>query len=180
MKKNIFLCLFSFWAIVSVAQTTQKGTVRELNSGKKPVAGVQIIFFKANPTDTDGEGKFQTAFSGKKDGDLIIYDKIYKKGYEIVNEKALQTAKLSTGNLLDIILCKAGVISQKKVEYYDISVKAITAGHERRIRQLKMQLADAKIAEEEFLKEQSKLTEEKANALKYANTLAEKFSITNF
>ncbi len=178
MRYLLHLTLSLFY-ISSLAQTPQTGWVTSLNSNKTPLAGVQITFYGAADKTTDIAGNFKLTFRGKSLGDLIVYEEIYKKGYEIVNIKELQTAKLSKQKL-KIILCKAGLIAQKQVEYYNISVKAITAGHERQIKELKKQLDASKIAEEQFVMQQRKLMEEKEAAIKYANELAEQFARTNF
>ncbi|MEA2041034.1 MAG: tetratricopeptide repeat protein [Bacteroidota bacterium] len=178
MKQTLLIALLIANA-VTFAQTTQKGWVTKLNSGKKAVAGVQVIFYGAPPTDTDGEGNFNLKFKTKKPGDLIVYDKIYKKAYEIVNEKELRTAKLSNYKL-KIVLAAAGTVAQLKAEYYDISIAALTAGHDRQINKLKKQLGESKINEEKFVGEQRRLQEELENAKKHADELAEQFARTNF
>jgi tetratricopeptide (TPR) repeat protein len=177
--KKVLLMVLLLSTFLLHAQTTQKGIVVELNSGKNPVAGVEIIFFEAQPTTTDNIGAFSLNFSKKQTGDKITYKTIFKKGYEIVNEKEVQTARLA-GDKLKIILCIQGIIAQKKAEYYDISIKAITAGHDIQIQKLNKLLDEAKINEEYFILETRKLQDEMANAQKYADELAEKFARTNF
>lgn len=128
--------VLSFWAAILSAQSPtaiQSGMVLEHNSGKKPLAGVQIIFSGALPASSDQQGNFRLVFSGKKVGDLIFYKEITKKGYELVNEKELQILKIgNTENLgKDIILAKAGVLDAAKKQYYDISDRALLAGFNR-------------------------------------------------
>ncbi len=173
---TLFLMLFGLSA---ATQTTQKGWATQLNSNKNPVAGVEIIFYGAGTTTSGSDGNFALLFKQKKPGDLIVYDQIYKKGYELVNEKELQTAKLSQHEL-KIILATVGTVAQLQAKYYDISIKALTAGHDRKIRQLKKRLGQAQINEEKFVAEKRKLNEELENAKKTANELAEQFARTNF
>ena len=57
---GVFALIGSFAA---EAQTTQKGVVKEFNSGGSPVAGVQIAAMGAAATDSDGDGRFVLEFS---------------------------------------------------------------------------------------------------------------------
>ena len=171
MKKTLTTILVLLISMLSQAQTKQTGWVTELNSNKTALPGVQVTFYGASPTKSMNDGKFNLNFREKKLGDVITYNDIYKKGYEIVNQKELQTAKLSKTNL-KIILAVARKITHLKAQYYDISIKALTAGHDRKIRQLKKQLGENS---EKFAIEKRKLKEELENAKEHAHKLAEQF-----
>lgn len=72
--KSIFYSLI-FWSAIGnlSAQVIQIGMVREQNSGGKPIAGVQVNFQDAVPTNSDDGGWFRLAFRGKKAGDVIFF-----------------------------------------------------------------------------------------------------------
>ena len=119
--KNIFLLigLMSFTAIGHAQTLVQNGLVREQNSGKKPVAGAQVIFEGAVPASSDLSGKFRLVFGGKKPGQFVFLSDVRKAGYELVNNKEVEQIKLSNTEQLgtDIILAKAGVLAvAKRVE----------------------------------------------------------------
>ena len=80
----------------------QKGQVREQNSGKKGIPGVQIIFKDAIATVSDGAGYFLLVFQNKKPGQLIFKKQIYKDGYELVNEKDFDIVKISDTDSLGV------------------------------------------------------------------------------
>lgn len=79
----ICLCggmLFSFVE----AQVVQRGVVLEMNSGNRPLAGVEIRATGAAPSDSDQEGQFVLSFVSSFPGDPLLLDGIYKKGFEII------------------------------------------------------------------------------------------------
>lgn len=116
---GIFALIGSFAA---EAQTTQKGVVKEFNSGGSPVAGVQIAAMGAAATDSDGDGRFVLEFSSMSPGTLISLPEIYKKGYEVVNADAFNGWILSEKKDMNIVLAKAGVIEEARNRYYEVAV----------------------------------------------------------
>ena len=103
------------------AQTRQQGHVREFNSGKSPLAGVQVTAYGAAATDTDGSGEFFLDFSSYSPGRAISSPDVYKRGYEVVNSDLLDGWILSTSRPMDIVMAKRGVIDDAKTRYYDIA-----------------------------------------------------------
>jgi tetratricopeptide (TPR) repeat protein len=104
------------------AQTNliQNGCVRELNSGKKPVPEVLIIYSNAAPATSDQAGKFQLNFTDKKANDWAFRADIARKGFELVNEKELDHLKLSQNNAplnTDIIVAKIGTIGDAQRQF---------------------------------------------------------------
>ena len=95
----IAVCLF-LSGQRSAAQVTQKGLVREFNKNKRPLEGVSVQFFKATSTESDREGKFTLTFERSKEiGKAISLMEVKKNGYELVNEKELQSVRLSSNNI---------------------------------------------------------------------------------
>ena len=183
--KNICISIILALTTVSLfAQTAliQSGLVREQNSGKKPVADVQIIFSQAVPATSDQGGKFRLAFAGKKAGDLAFMTEITKKGYELVNDKELEHVKLSSTEQLgtDIIVAKAGVLDSAKKEYYAISDKALKAGFEKQKALLKGELAKAQLSEKQYQDQFEALQKQYDNQTKELDNLSKKFAKVNF
>ena len=183
--KNICISIILALTTVSLfAQTAliQSGLVREQNSGKKPVADVQIIFSQAAPATSDQAGKFRLVFAGKKAGDLAFMTEIAKKGYELVNYKDLEHVKLSNSDQLgtDIIVAKAGVLEAAKKDYYAISDKALKAGFEKQKAILRGALDKARLSEKQYQDQFEALQKQYENQRKELDNLSEKFAKVNF
>ena len=151
--KNLLLLLASLLFLTTLAAQTQTGLVREQNSQKQTIPGVQIIFEDAVPTTSDDNGLFRLVFEGRKAGDLIFMQEIKKSGYELVNEKDFEITKISNTTKLgvDIILAKAGVIDAAKKAYYDVSDEALIAGFDKEKRALRSQLQASQLDQQSYL-----------------------------
>lgn len=121
MKRTSLSFLLFIMMISASAQTRQLGHVREFNSGKSPLAGVQVTAYGAAATDTDGAGEFVLDFASYASGRAISSPDVYKRGYEVVNADALDGWILSTSRPMDIVMAKKGVIDDAKTKYYDIA-----------------------------------------------------------
>lgn len=113
MKHSVITYLFVLLAYSASGQI-QYGLVREINSGKKPLADVQVVFEGAVPTATATDGRFKLRFLDKKPGSLIFLEQIEKEGYELVNAKDLEVLTISADKQLmrDIILAKEAISMQ--------------------------------------------------------------------
>ena len=177
----IGVLLLSFqWTLSQV--TLQAGLVREINSNKRPLAGVQIVFMDAKSEVSDNEGQFQLAFQNKEAGDLIFSEKIYKAGYELVNEKDLELLKISSSpNLgVNIILAKEGTVNAAKKEYYNVSDAALRANFEKEKTKLLNQLRSAKRTQKEYVSDLKELQAQFDHQKSRLDALAEKFARINF
>lgn len=179
--KNILSILAAAIGFHLNAQTLV-GLVREQNSNKKPISGVQVIFKGAVPTISDDNGNFRLALNGKKPGDLIFYEVIQKTGYELVNDKELELLKVGNTNRLgvDIILAKTGTVDAAKKEYYQVSDKALRDGFARKKQELQQQIKNAKISQQQYLDKLEELQEQYDQQQRVLNELAEKFAKVNF
>jgi len=181
MKRFFFILTFLVFSSPSYA-LVQNGLVREQNSGKTAIGGVQIIFNDAVPTTSDDYGKFRLLFNTKKPGDFIFVNEITKNGYELVNKKELEILKTSNSDQLgqDIILAKAGKIEAAKKEYYNISDKALLSGFEKEKKSLQSQLQRLQISQTEYLDKFTTLQEQYDKQKQALDQLADKFARVNF
>jgi len=182
--KRVIVCILIIIVLISnniakAQRIEQQGWVTELNSGKKAIGGVEIDFDEAVPTTTDDDGKFVLTFGDKKIGDMIILNQIYKKGYEVVNIKELELAKLN-GEKIVVVMCKSGLIDKRRAEYYNISVKFITYSYKANLEKLKEQIKKSEISRENFLAKMQELNHRREMVMKNAEQLAAKFSRVNF
>jgi tetratricopeptide (TPR) repeat protein len=162
----------------------QLGQARLQNSGRSPVPGVQVIFADAVPTTTDNAGNFRLVFEGKKPGDLIFKERIYKAGYEVVNERELDAPRLMLSRTdrlaADIILAQSGQVELAKKKYYAISDQALTAGFEQQRKALRSALQAAQLGQDAFAKQLTDLQEQYEAQKSKLSALADKFARVNF
>jgi len=180
--KNVFLTVLLCVFCAPLFGQIQVGLVREQNSKRKPIPGVQVNFSGAVPTISDDNGHFRLVFQGKKPGDIIFINEIRKSGYELVNEKELKALKISENEKLvvDIILAKAGAVDAAKKAYYDVSDKALLAGFNRKKQELQEQLKNAEISQGEAWDRFKELQDQYDRQKQSLDELAEKFARVNF
>lgn len=182
--KTLFLSVAFLWLTfyAQAQKVVQNGQVRLQNSGKQGIPAVQLIFTDAVATTSDSLGNFSLAFQDKKAGDFIVYKRIYKEGFELVNEKELRELKISRTDRLftDIILSKAGEVEKAKKEYYQVSDAALRASYEKELKALRSRLQEAQITHENFVKEIEALQKRNEAQRRSLDALAEKFARVNF
>lgn len=124
MKKtfSVILSITIVSVVISYAQTRQQGSVKEFNSGNRPLSGVQLAVHGAAATDTDSDGRFVLDFISMNPGSRISMPDIYKKGYEVVNKDAFDGWILSENRQMDVVMAKVGVIEDARNMYYKIAV----------------------------------------------------------
>ena len=156
--------------------------VRMQNSGKKPLAGVQIKFESSVATTSDNAGKFSLVFQDKKAGDLVFMETIRKEGYELVNKKSFEYNKISHSDQLgtDIIMAEAGKLALAKREYYDISDKQLTATYSRQRKELEQKFTQKQLDNAQYAKASQALYEEYERQQKSLDDLASRFAEVNF
>jgi tetratricopeptide (TPR) repeat protein len=179
---KLILTIFIILNVLLAQAQVQKGTARLLSSGKKAVSGVQILYSDAKASESDANGVFRLVFAGKKPGDLIFLERVYKEGYEVVNTKELEISKISSSDYLqkDIVLAVAGTLEAAKKEYYNISSNSLTASFEKVKKTLKSQLQQIKLNQQQYLQKYEELEKQYENQKKNLAALAEKFARTNF
>ena len=117
---STLLLLAVILPLISQTTFTQNGLVREFNSSKKPVANTQILFSNAPLTTSNAAGKFRLVFADRKAGDWVFKAEIAQKGYELVNEKALESVRLCRDTMacFDVVVAKTGTIAAAQKAYY--------------------------------------------------------------
>jgi tetratricopeptide (TPR) repeat protein len=190
MKNILFSIAFVCVAFYAQAQKiVQNGQVRLQNSkyetGKTEyIGGVQIKFDGSVATTSDNAGKFSVLFLDKNVGDILSKERIYKEGYELVNEKELDFPNLTVKKAdrlgTDIIMAKKGTLEIAKKQYYNISDKELLAGFERQKKDIEKKYKAAKISQAEVAKKYEELEKNYILQRQNLDALAEKFAKTNF
>lgn len=144
---RIFQVLF---VVVSIgmemsAQVSQKGTVRIFNSGRSPLAGVQVMAYGAPATDTDSQGAFILEFSDCNPGMSIPLPEVYKKGYELVNSDVFDYWILSESRMMDMVMAETGVIEEARNRYYSISTRQYTEKNKALVEEINALYEEQKI-----------------------------------
>ena len=182
MRKGLFVFWMLFGTGLLTGQVVQYGHVREFNSNRKPLAGVQVLFKDAPAEISDDAGNFKLVFRNKAPNDPIEKEKVAKAGYEWVNEKDFELLRLSNNNELaaDVILARQGVIAQARAEYYDVSLAALQASLRAEVAALEQQLRQSAITNAAFKQEKEALEASFRIQETRLNGLAETFARTNF
>lgn len=160
----------------------QQGLTREINSNKRPLPGVFIKFFNAPSTASGDDGRFELAFENHKPGDPVFMEEIRKSGYELINEKEVQSAKITNTRHLatDIILAKTGYVEAAKKEYYDISDRNLKDRFHKERLYLLTKLKDADTDKIKIQTALQNLQEQFENQRESLFELSDRFARTNF
>ena len=170
----IRLSLFFFFTLVSQlpAQSLQ-GVVTLANSGKKPLAGVQIFARNASPTLSLDNGGFNLVFIKHLAGSKVVLS-AEKEGFEVVNARELATIiSNSKYDTLKIFMCPIGEIDRRRAVYYEVNTKKITQRYEQEIAALR------KENRSDFAEKSKKLTQDFEAAQQQIQQLSDRFAMTN-
>ncbi|MEN0046439.1 MAG: carboxypeptidase-like regulatory domain-containing protein [Bacteroidota bacterium] len=147
MKYTILPCLLFCTTVLTAQQINLNGLVSIHNSGYENgktqyVKNAYVSVDFTTPTNTDDTGQFNLVFSGVPSGTDVKVT-VEKDGWEIVNKLDLQ--EVVVGRLLPvrIYLAKKGQIAQARTELYNVSLKTLTARHDRMIAQLRKNNAES-------------------------------------
>ncbi len=134
------------------AQRIQTFTIHELNSNKRPVPGVQVLYSDASAAVSDPSGNLSLEFQNKKSGDWVFLTDVEKDGYELVNKKEIEQLRLGSNNryVVEIILAKAGKIDLAKKEYYEHLDDALLASFGRERERLLAELSAGTTSKQAF------------------------------
>ena len=154
------------------AQVRQQGEVVLQNSGRQPLAGVQVRAMGAVPATSDAAGRFDLHFSKSRPGQLLMLDDVYKDGYELVNEEALKQWTVSQSSILPIVMCHKGALAAAQEKYYEIGRSHNMARYADACRQLDEQLAQNILTEQQYNARLDKLSADYVKAMEHLEAYA--------
>ena len=154
------------------AQVRQRGEVVLQNSGRQPLAGVQVRAMGAIPATSDAAGHFDLHFSKSRPGQLLLLDEVYKDGYELVNEKALEQWTVSQSSKLPIVMCRKGALAAAQEKYYEIGRSHNMARYADACRQLDEQRALNLLTEQQYNARLDKLSADYVKAMEHLEAYA--------
>jgi hypothetical protein len=180
MKKTIIVfIILAFWQPTCHSQRIQKGRVIEKDSNGKLISNAEIIVKDAMPSISGDDGVFSLVFRNKMPGEIIFVEKVFKKGYEIVNISMLDEWIFSENKKFDIVLCKEGFLKLCREKYYNIGDSYYKKETNRLLRELEKAKTDGKMSEAEYNKNLNEIYKEKENKYKMLNNYTEVFSRIN-
>lgn len=177
-RLSLFIVCVLFAASL-LAQVIQKGVVVELSSGNKPLAGVEILVAGATPTVSDANGAFKIYLPDATTGDPLSINRIYKKGYEIVNEMEVKTRSLSSSVPLKVVLCKSGLLEEARRKYYEIGEDLYYREYLNLASELKKEQQKGNLNRKEYEQQLMKLKEELYESMEKLYYYADLFAHIN-
>lgn len=123
------------------AETVLRGLVKLQSSGSKPLVGVEISAFGANPTYTNQQGQFELVFPNKRAGDAVTL-MIQKQGFELINEREISKVVLrnDSDDPVTIVMSKEGERDQQALSYYNIFSRNISKSFDENLNRVQRQL----------------------------------------
>ncbi len=127
------------------AQSIEVGYVKEYNgtAAKTPIEGVELSVKGAPSTVTDKNGRYELHFAILKPGESVAYNDIYKSGYVIFNQDALEYWRISNSRKdFVIVMCKEQTFRELKKKYYNIIDQSYRKEYERQLALLQEKYAN--------------------------------------
>lgn len=129
-KKKIHWLLSLYFILESISafgQSVEVGFVKEYNGeqDKTPLAGVELSVLGAPSTVSDSYGKYELHFAVLKPGESVKCNEVYKSGYVVFNQDALDYWRISRSRTpFVIIMCREDAFRQLKKRFYKIIEKS--------------------------------------------------------
>lgn len=115
------------------AQSQESGYTREYNGKEEKTAlsGVELNISGSSSTVSDENGYFELNFPILKPGQNVVCNEIYKEGYVIFNNDAINAWRISNNHQpFIILLCKEKNFRELKKKYYNIFEKSYRKEYE--------------------------------------------------
>lgn len=177
----VSVCLLNIYTLS--AQVRQVGRIVEINSNGKAVPGVSVEAVSSDdvqPAVSDSDGIFVLNFAKKKRGDIAYNLKVYKSGYEVVNNQLIRDGVVLTEkDTLKIVVAPPAKLAEARANYYEIFDNYQIGVYKKQIEELKSQLAKNEIPLAEYEQRAVKAEEDLKNANSKIAEYADKFSRIN-
>lgn len=161
------------------AQVVQRGVVLEMNSGNRPLAGVEIRATGAASSDSDQEGQFVLSFVSSFPGDPLLLDGVYKKGFEMVNREKVDNWNLSSDAVLKIVLGRTEMIDALRKKYYQIGVSASEREYHAALVELETRRKLQRLTDEEYVRRVDSLSQVQVTLKRRLEVYAMRFARLN-
>lgn len=145
---------------------------------RKPLAGVEVQALGAGSTVTDRNGYFRLNFRVLKQGDRIRFRRIYKVGYTVLNQEAVDAMVIPTEKdyLLTIVMTNDKQQEKARRAYYLAASKHFMTQQVRQERELKVQFKNGTLSSEEYHKKIQEVKRDFENRLDRAEEFVARFA----
>lgn len=173
------LILFLTISSVSFAQPWLKGEVVLINSNNAPLPGVELVVENAVPTFSDANGKFKLELQKDGEGKIVLFQRISRKGYEVVNSKDIESWIASPELIYKIVMCKKGYLEESKMKYYNAGNLLYRKRYENAISELNKLIKTNEISQIQYIEKFKEAKNEYDQSKKLLNYYADKFARIN-
>lgn len=173
------LILFLTISSVSFAQPWLKGEVVLINSNNAPLPGVELVVENAVPTFSDANGKFKLELQKDGEGKIVLFQRISRKGYEVVNSKDIESWIASPELIYKIVMCKKGYLEESKMKYYNAGNLLYRKRYENAISELNKLIKTNEISQIQYIEKFKEAKNEYDQSKRLLNYYADKFARIN-
>lgn len=173
------LILFLTISSVSFAQPWLKGEVVLINSNNAPLPGVELVVENAVPTFSDANGKFRLELQKDGEGKIVLFQRISRKGYEVVNSKDIESWIASPELIYKIVMCKKGYLEESKMKYYNAGNLLYRKRYENAISELNKLIKTNEISQIQYIEKFKEAKNEYDQSKRLLNYYADKFARIN-
>lgn len=188
MKKRLLaavLLLSPFFSHLSSFSQTQSGYVRTVSRPDQPSQLLQGVVVRPqgeyNPVMTDETGAFQITMSGKKNGAPYALAGVNKGGYELQEAELVgRQLPFSSSVPLEIIMVSRRQLQKDKQRIEQAARDNIERYYEQQLNALNEQLAQAKLTNQEYEEQLSRIEQQYDNFEPLIEQMAERYARTDY
>jgi len=165
-----------------VAQSVQKGQTLLYDGQKEktPIANVSIAATGAAAVVSNAQGEFELNFRTLHAGDDIHFRRIELNGYEVMNQEALEVARISRGmdatGHLKIVLVKREYLRQLREGYRSVAAKRYQKQLDEASAEAERLRQEGKLALEQYNERMNAIEEEYEAKLSKLESYIDKFA----
>ena len=180
---TLFLCMMG--SLLLHAQSVQQGKVLEYQGSapKTPLAGVSIAAKGAAAVQSNAEGQFSLDLRTHHAGDAIQFRRVELNGYEVMNQEALEVARVarkspSGGDLegLSIVMIKRETLKKLRDGYRSVAAQRYEQQLKASTEEIERLKKAGQLAEEQYNERMNALEEAYEDKLTKLETYIDKFA----
>ena len=183
---TLFLCMMG--SLLLHAQSVQQGKVLEYQGSapKTPLAGVSIAAKGAAVVQSNAEGQFSLDFRTLHAGDAIQFRRVELNGYEVMNQEALEVARVARNNdnanlkhngaSLNIVMIRKEALRQLRDGYRSVAAQRYKQQHKASTEEIERLMKAGQLAEEQYNERMNALEEAYEDKLTKLETYIDKFA----
>ena len=188
MKKRLLaalLLLSPFFSHLSSFSQTQSGYVRTVSRPDQPSQRLQGVVVRPqgeyNPVMTYETGAFQITMSGQKNGAPYALAGVNKGGYELQEAELVgRQLPFSSSVPLEIIMVSRRQLQKDKQRIEQAARDNIERYYEQQLNALNEQLAQAKLSNQEYEEQLSRIEQQYDNFEPLIEQMAERYARTDY